>query len=72
MVNLNFLDVDRGLTHAVDKVILVPPDAPTTILTLPSESVKIDGHVDDNGRRPESGALNNGVGYLSPYDVFIK
>jgi hypothetical protein len=33
-------------------VIFVPPAAPITSLTLPIESVKIDGDMDESGRFP--------------------
>lgn len=41
-----------GLTKAVAVVILVPPDAPTTILTRFSLSKMIVGHMDDSGLLP--------------------
>lgn len=40
------------LTKAVAVVILVPPEAPTTNLTCPSESATILGHMEDRGRFP--------------------
>lgn len=40
------------LTKAVEVVILVPPEAPTTNLTCPSESATILGHMEDRGRFP--------------------
>lgn len=40
------------LTKAVEVVILVPPEAPTTNLTCPSESATILGHMEDSGLFP--------------------
>ena len=37
---------------AVAVVILVPPAAPITILTVPSEFTRIAGHMEDKGRFP--------------------
>ena len=38
------------LTKAVEVVIFVPPEAPTTILTSPSGETIIVGHIEDKGR----------------------
>ena len=57
---------DKILTHAVERVIRVPPEAPTTIFILSSLPVIIEGHVEDNGRHPGPGAFIIGRGYLSP------
>lgn len=40
------------LTNAVAVVILVPPDAPTTILTWLCLSKMMVGHMEDNGLLP--------------------
>ena len=40
----------KTLTRAVDVVIFVPPDAPTTILTSPFDVTIILGHIEDKGR----------------------
>lgn len=40
------------LTKAVEVVILVPPEAPTTSLTCPSEPTTILGHMEDRGLFP--------------------
>lgn len=42
----------KTYTSAVDVVICVPPEAPTTICTLPSLSTMIDGHMDESGCFP--------------------
>lgn len=42
----------KQLTSAVDVVILVPPEAPTTSLTRPSLSTTTLGHMDDSGLFP--------------------
>lgn len=52
------------ITQAVDRVILVPPDPPTTIFTSPFLSTITEGHVEESGRRPASGALTIGLGYF--------
>ena len=50
------------ITHAVDKVILVPPEPPTTMTTFPFSSTIIDGQVDERGRFPGPGAFAFGHG----------
>ena len=40
------------ITKAVAVVILVPPAAPITSLTLPSFPTIMEGHMEDNGRFP--------------------
>jgi len=51
-----FTDVKQNLifvvTRAVAVVIFVPPEAPTTILTLLSLSNIIVGHIDESGLLP--------------------
>ncbi len=42
-------------THAIAEVILDPPDAPATSLTLPSVSTRIIGAMDDCGLFPGRG-----------------
>lgn len=59
--NTTVRKIGKMFTHAVDRVILVPPDPPATIITSPLSSVIIEGHVDDNGLRPGPGWLNKGV-----------
>ena len=44
----------RAHTRAVDVVIWVPPEAPTTIRTLPSLSTMMEGHMDDRGCLPKT------------------
>lgn len=47
------------ITQATLKVILVPPEAPITILTLPSSSVKIVGTIAESGLDPGLGAFSS-------------
>ena len=47
-----------GRTSDTAVVILFPPEAPMTSRTFPSLSVKMVGHMEENGRLPGSGKLN--------------
>lgn len=42
----------KAHTSATDVVICVPPEAPTTICTLPSLSTRMEGHMDESGCLP--------------------
>lgn len=44
----------RARTSAVDVVIWVPPEAPTTMRTWPSSPTMITGHMDESGCLPEA------------------
>ena len=59
-------------TQAVDKGILVPPEAPTTMTTSPFLSVMIVGHVEDKGRLPAAGAFIIGVFGYPGYEALLK
>ena len=54
-----------GRTSDTAVVILFPPEAPIINRTFPSLSVKMVGHMEENGRLPGSGKLN-GDGEISP------
>lgn len=51
-------------TSAVDVVIWVPPEAPTTMRTWPSSPTMIAGHMDESGCLPA--AVGGGGGHRAP------
>lgn len=60
---------DNSLTQAVAVVILEPPAAPRTLLMLPSELIKTEGHIEERGRFPGAMKLA-GLGAI-PYSLVM-
>lgn len=59
--------------HAVPDEIFVPPAAPMTSRTSPSESTNIAGHIEDKGRLPvEYKREMNSFTYLQLIRPFLK
>ena len=49
---LTFKSLIQSLTYVIPVIILGPPEAPTTSLTLPFSSTKIEGDMDEVGLFP--------------------